>query len=47
MYGTPQDLMGDNVFCTCLAGEELGRMRTWGNHPLSAPRVTASPARHA
>jgi 2,4-dichlorophenol 6-monooxygenase len=38
LYGTPQQLMGDNVFCTSLAGEELGRLRTWGSHPLSAAR---------
>ena len=42
LYGTPQDLMGDNVFCTSLAGEELGRLRTWGSHPMSA---RAPPAR--
>jgi 2,4-dichlorophenol 6-monooxygenase len=29
-----QDIMGNNVFCTSLAGEELGRLLTWGNHPL-------------
>lgn len=38
LYGAPQELMGDNVFCTSLAGEELGRLRTWGTHPLSAAR---------
>ena len=31
LYGTPQELMGDNVFCTSLAGDELGRLRTWGS----------------
>ena len=30
---TPQALMGNNVFCSSLAGEELGRLLTWGNHP--------------
>jgi 2,4-dichlorophenol 6-monooxygenase len=25
---TPQELMGDQVFCTSLAGEELARLRT-------------------
>ncbi|MCS6937997.1 MAG: FAD-dependent monooxygenase [Roseiflexus sp.] len=30
---TPQHLMGDTVFCTSLAGEELARLRTWGTHP--------------
>ena len=38
LYGTPQELMGDNVFCTSLAGEELGRLRTWGSHPMTAAR---------
>lgn len=32
---TEQDLMGENVFCVSLAGEELGRMKSWGKHPLS------------
>ncbi len=35
IYGTEQDLMGENVFCVSLAGEELGRMKSWGKHPLS------------
>ena len=35
MYATEQDLMGENVFCESLAGEELGRMKSWGKHPLS------------
>ncbi|GAB4261304.1 MAG: FAD-dependent monooxygenase [Pararhodobacter sp.] len=35
LYGTHQDLMGENVFCESLAGEELGRMKSWGNSPLS------------
>ncbi|WP_299051941.1 FAD-dependent monooxygenase [uncultured Nocardioides sp.] len=30
---TPHDLMGDTVFCSSLAGEEIGRIRTWGTHP--------------
>src|SRR5947209_20292452 len=34
MFATNQDLMGENVFCTSLAGEELGRMKSWGKHPL-------------
>ncbi len=29
----PQNLMGNNVFCTSLADEEIGRLLTWGNHP--------------
>jgi 2,4-dichlorophenol 6-monooxygenase len=30
---TPNDLMGDTVFCTSIAGEELGRILTFGTHP--------------
>ena len=30
---TPQHLMANNVFCDILAGEELGRLYSWGNHP--------------
>ncbi|MEO1035146.1 MAG: FAD-dependent monooxygenase [Pseudomonadota bacterium] len=29
----PADLMGENTYCTSLAGEELGRIKTWGTHP--------------
>lgn len=44
LYATPQDQMGNNVFCTSLAGEELGRMRSWGTDPFSKARhLTASP----
>ncbi len=46
MHATSQDLMGENVFCVSLAGEELGRMKSWGKHPnsraehhLSAPTL--------
>jgi 2,4-dichlorophenol 6-monooxygenase len=35
MFAAHQDLMGENVFCESLAGEEIGRMKSWGNHPLS------------
>jgi 2,4-dichlorophenol 6-monooxygenase len=38
LYATGQKLMGHNVFCTSLAGEELGRVATWGNHPNSFAR---------
>jgi 2,4-dichlorophenol 6-monooxygenase len=42
---TPQDLMGNQVFCTSLAGEELARMRTWGTHPTRrAEYELASPS---
>ena len=27
---TPHELIGDTVFCTSIAGEEIGRIRTWG-----------------
>jgi 2,4-dichlorophenol 6-monooxygenase len=30
---TPHELMGDTVFCTSIAGEEIGRILTWGTHP--------------
>ena len=39
LYGTPNDLMGNNVFCTSLAGEELGRMRSWGTDPFTQGRT--------
>jgi 2,4-dichlorophenol 6-monooxygenase len=42
--GTPQRLMGDTVFCTSLAGDEIGRVRTWGTHPQrQADYTLASP----
>ncbi|MCX7303568.1 MAG: FAD-dependent monooxygenase [Hyphomicrobiales bacterium] len=45
MYATEQDLMGENVFCTSLAGEEIGRLKTWGKHPLSrAAHQLSSPS---
>jgi 2,4-dichlorophenol 6-monooxygenase len=43
-FATDQDLMGENVFCESLAGEELGRMKSWGKHPLSrAEHYLSSP----
>lgn len=43
---TPNDLMGENPFCTSLAGEELGRLKTWGTHPQRrAEHELASPTR--
>jgi len=43
---SPQDLMANNVFCTSLAGEELGRLYSWGNHPRrKADYDLASPTR--
>ena len=29
-YATPWDMMGDTLFTTSLAGEEIARLRTWG-----------------
>lgn len=44
MFAAHQDLMGENVFCESLAGEEIGRMKSWGNHPLSkAEHLLSSP----
>ncbi len=44
LYATDQDQMGENVFCVSLAGEELGRMKSWGKHPLSrAEHALSSP----
>lgn len=45
LHGTHQDLMGENIFCTSLAGEEIGRMKSWGKHPLSrAEHQLSSPS---
>jgi 2,4-dichlorophenol 6-monooxygenase len=42
---TPQELMGNNVFCLSLAGEEFARLRTWGTHPQRMADYTlASPS---
>ncbi|MFK7752119.1 MAG: FAD-dependent monooxygenase [Sedimentitalea sp.] len=44
LHATEQALMGENVFCESLAGEEIGRMKSWGTHPLSqAEHVLSSP----
>ena len=44
--GTPQELMGNNIFCTSIAGEELGRLYTWGTHPnRMADYTLASPTK--
>ena len=46
MHATEGDLMGNNVFCESLAGEELGRMLSWGNSPESrAEHLRSSPCR--
>jgi 2,4-dichlorophenol 6-monooxygenase len=42
---TPQDLIGEQVFCTSLAGEEIARLWTFGTHPArKADHVLASPS---
>ncbi len=44
LFATEQSLMGENVFCESLAGEEIGRMNSWGTHPLSqAEHLLSSP----
>jgi 2,4-dichlorophenol 6-monooxygenase len=46
MFATEQALMGENIFCESLAGEEIGRMKSWGNHPLSqAEHLMSSPTK--
>jgi 2,4-dichlorophenol 6-monooxygenase len=41
---TPHELMGDTVFCSSIAGEEFGRIRTWGTGPQrEGDYVAASP----
>lgn len=43
-YATEQELMGENIFCESLAGEEIGRMKSWGTHPMSkAEHLLSSP----
>jgi len=45
--GTPNELMGDTVFATSLAGDELARLHTWGTHPRRLADYTlASPCLH-
>src|SRR3954465_15699626 len=43
----PHEFMGNTVFCTSLAGDELARLQTWGTHPrrFAAYRL-ASPVLH-
>ena len=41
-----QEWMGNNVFCTSIAGEELGRLYSWGMHPKRLADYTlASPTK--
>lgn len=42
---TPHEIIGDTVFCTSIAGEEIGRILSWGNHPARhADYELASPS---
>ncbi|WP_040835993.1 FAD-dependent oxidoreductase [Nocardia brevicatena] len=44
-HATPQRLMGEHVYATSLAGNELGRLRTWYTHPhFKAEHDLASPS---
>ena len=44
LFATPQQLMGENIFCESIAGEEIGRMNSWGTHPMSkAEHLLSSP----
>ena len=44
-HAVHQNLLGNNVFCESLAGEELGRLHSWGNHPRRMADYTlASPS---
>jgi 2,4-dichlorophenol 6-monooxygenase len=41
---TEHELVGDTVFCTSIAGEEIGRIHTWGTSPArEADYQLASP----
>ncbi|MGW5275910.1 FAD-dependent oxidoreductase [Streptomyces sp. NPDC004044] len=40
--GSPAELMGDTVLCTALAGEEIGRIRSWGTGPHTATEYGAA-----
>lgn len=43
---SPRELMGQNTYCTSVAGTELGRVRTWGTEPgRRADHDLASPTR--
>ncbi|MDJ0979720.1 MAG: FAD-dependent monooxygenase [Erythrobacter sp.] len=45
-HAVPNDLMGENTYCTSLAGLEIGRIQTWGtavdqahNYAVASPEV--------
>ncbi|MGR6468381.1 FAD-dependent oxidoreductase [Rhizobium sp. PAMB 3182] len=45
LYATAQEYLGNNVFCASIAGEEIGRMYSWGTHPKSkAEHLLSSPS---
>ncbi|GAA1027052.1 MULTISPECIES: FAD-dependent oxidoreductase [Amycolatopsis] len=44
--GTPPELMGDTVLCTSLAGEEIGRIASWGTADRSATEYTSASPCH-
>ena len=37
MFASGQELMGNNVFCESLAGEEIGRMLSWAMRRKARP----------
>jgi len=41
---TPNALMGDNVWATSFAGQEIARLKTWGTGPRQADYDLASPS---
>jgi 2,4-dichlorophenol 6-monooxygenase len=42
---SPHEIIGDTVFCTSIAGEEIARIRTWGTDPArEADYQLASPS---
>ncbi|MET9734592.1 FAD-dependent monooxygenase [Streptomyces sp. NPDC006458] len=40
-FGSPSRIMGDTVLCTALAGDEIGRIRSWGTGPATATEYGA------
>ncbi|MET7991576.1 FAD-dependent monooxygenase [Amycolatopsis sp. NPDC005232] len=44
--GTPPELMGDTVLCTSLAGNEIGRIASWGTGDRSATEYGAASPCH-
>jgi 2,4-dichlorophenol 6-monooxygenase len=43
----PHELVGDTIFCTSIAGEEIGGIRTWGTHPATTWRGSVRSSRTA